>query len=376
MRRWAGHGTVEEHPKGSGKYRVRARVGRKRPVVISGVSRAEAEEAAAACVVLRNAEVLREGVTLAQFGIGFLERRERAGVRGIRTDRCTWKIRVEQDPLGGLPIVTLRRRDIVEWLDRQRGAHRTRIKALNLLRVGLQDAVERDLIENNPARDVRVHRAGSASSSDGLEGILTPDEQNRLVSVIPAHERPLVVFALCTGLRQAEQWWLRWEDDLGDRVIVRRSSQGLPPKSGRPREVYLLPPARAALDALPRSNRSPLVFRTKRGAQMQDGKPPRDWKKWLEAAGIDRKIRWHDLRHTCATSLLAGWWGRKWSLDEVCELLGHSAVQMTERYARKLRETTRQAVLQTQFEQASPLMLPVSVRRSGHEKQLDEARGA
>ena len=49
--------------------------------------------------------------------------------------------------------------------------------------------------------------------------------------------------------------------------------------------------------------------------------------------GITRRVRWHDLRHTCASSLIAGWWGRRWSLEEVKGLLGHSSVKITERYA-------------------------------------------
>lgn len=74
---------------------------------------------------------------------------------------------------------------------------------------------------------------------------------------------------------------------------------------------------------------------------------PKAWRSWLAAAGIKRRVRWHDLRHTCATALLAGWWGRKWTLDEVAKMLGHGSTQVTERYARKLNETLEQAVLAT-----------------------------
>jgi len=51
-----------------------------------------------------------------------------------------------------------------------------------------------------------------------------------------------------------------------------------------------------------------------------------------ERAGIGRVVRWHDLRHTCATSLLEGWWGEAWQPDEVRQFLGHTAVAMTMRY--------------------------------------------
>lgn len=47
----------------------------------------------------------------------------------------------------------------------------------------------------------------------------------------------------------------------------------------------------------------------------------------------DRRVRWHDLRHSCGTSLNAGWWGRVWSLEEIRDLLGHSSVKVTEIYA-------------------------------------------
>lgn len=345
---------VEEHPKGSGKFRVRARVGGKMKTLASQLPEAEAQDCANAYVVVRNADQIRQGITLGQYGPGFLARREQAGIRAIRTDRAIWSKHIDGDPIAEIPLVDLRRRHIMEWLDRRTGlAHRSRIKLLNLLRTGLRDAVDREILEQNPAREVRVHRAGGARATDDLEGILTPDEQQALLLAVDVEFRPLVAFALFTGLRQAEQWWLMWEDPLGptlfeDRVVVRRSTGGLPPKSGKIRDVYLLPGAKWALETLAATGLTAgAVFRGARGAQRQEGKAPPQWGDWLKAAGITRRVRWHDLRHTCATSLLAGWWGHKWSLDEVCSLLGHSSVKVTERYARKLAESQKLAVLAT-----------------------------
>lgn len=338
--------TVEEHPKGSGRYRVRVRSGGKRPVIAKGLIHAEAVEIANAYHVVRHESDVRDGLSLRDFGEAFLQRRERAGVRAIRTDRSRWKKHIAGSTLGQLAVTTLESRDVWQWLDGLADmAYRSQLRLLNLLRVALQDAVRRGLLKANPARDVEVHRAASARSTDDLEGILTPAEQQALMVAVPARERPTVVFALCTGLRQAEQWWLRWEDVQGGHVVVRRSAGGQPTKSGKPREVPLLPAALAALDALPR--RSAHVFPALRGSRRAEGKAPRGWAKWVKAAKIGRPVRWHDLRHTCATALLAGWWGRRWSLDEVCKLLGHSSVQVTERYARKLDSTLRDAVTGT-----------------------------
>ncbi len=369
MRRSPGHASVEEHPKGSGKYRVRARVEGKLKPVATGLSEAEAKEVADAYAVIRNESELEEGITLGQFGRGFLERREVSGVRGIATDRSYWRSHVagdpdnkdpkkrrKADPIAALALATLTRRDVISWLDRRRGAHRTKKKALNLLRVCLQEALDRELLEQNPARDVRVHKSGDRTSTDDLSGILTPAEQQALLAAVPEDSRPLVVFALLTGLRQAEQWWLQHEDVYDGHIVVRRSSKGLPPKSGRNRTVYLLGPAKQALSLAPEGSK--FVWPGVRGGRRQQSKKPRRWYQWIKAAGIDRRIRWHDLRHTCATALLAGWWGRKWSIDEVCQHLGHSSVTVTERYARKLAETNRLAVAETVFPDSSPLMLP------------------
>ncbi len=356
---------LEEHPKGSGKWRVRARIGinpeTKKPLLktlISGVPKAHASEVADAYVEINNAQELRQGVTLKAFGVGFLERRKAKGVRAVKQDAYSWARHVAADPIGDLPVSSLERRDIVEWLDRRttssRGKnkapvpmhHRTRIKIRNLLRTALAEAVERGLLPTNPALEVKVHRSGAATAVDDLEGILTPAEQQALLAAIPAErDRLLVAFALCTGLRQAEQWWLEWVNVEEDRVIVRRSTGGLPPKSGKPREVYLLPTAKAALAAT--IGRRGFVFKAPLGGRRQEGKAPSAWPKWIAAAGITRHVTWHDLRHTCATALLAGWWGRKWSLDEVCRFLGHSSVSVTERYARKLNESQKLAVAAT-----------------------------
>lgn len=347
MKRAYGHASVEEHPKHSGLYRVRIRTGGKLKTIASKLTRGAANALADAQAAVRNEQDVRQGVTVAQFGVAWLDRRELAGVRGIRIDRSYWGKHMARDEIGGLPVRSLLRTDIVDWLDRRRTvAHRTRIKLLNLFRAALQDAMERGLIESNPAREVRVHRSGGASRKDDLEGILVPAEQAALIASIPLErDRAMVVFAMCTGLRLSEQWRLEWSDVRKDRIVVRRSVGGLAPKSGKPREVFLLPAALAALGSLWR--RPGLVFPGARGARREDSKQPRQWRSWLAAAGIKRRVRWHDLRHTCATALLAGWWGRKWTLDEVAKMLGHGSTQVTERYARKLNETLERAVQET-----------------------------
>jgi hypothetical protein len=65
-------------------------------------------------------------------------------------------------------------------------------------------------------------------------------------------------------------------------------------------------------------------------------------------------VRWHDLRRTCGSSLIAGWWGRRWSMIEVRDMLGHRSVTTTERYAHLSESALQQAARDTYLPEISP----------------------
>ena len=74
-----------------------------------------------------------------------------------------------------------------------------------------------------------------------------------------------------------------------------------PPKNGKQREVAFLPPARV-LDEVPRRP-DPFVFHSPTGQPLVQGSHHYSWRAVRAAAGVPG-IRWHDLRHFCATQLL------------------------------------------------------------------------
>lgn len=331
----------------SGLYRVRARIDGRLVTLGTGLTEAAARELADGVSHVRAGGAI-PSLDLADYGVAALERRELRGVRGVDAERWTWRAHVAEDALGTLPVSTVRRRDVVEWLDRLRAkrlAAKTLRNCLTLLRGVLADAVDREHLEQNPARDVRIPRSESTTRTEDLAGVLLPNEQRRLVEAAPAAHRAAVLFAILTGLRLSEQWWLRWSDvelELGH-IVVRTSRHGLATKAGRPRRVPLTPPVRELLiRLLEERSQSPRpsewVFPSRWGGRRKESKHPERFAEWVRAAGIDRRIRWHDLRHTCATSLLAGWWGPAWRLEEVQRYLGHSSVTITERYARLVDE--------------------------------------
>jgi integrase len=70
-------------------------------------------------------------------------------------------------------------------------------------------------------------------------------------------------------------------------------------------------------------------------------------------AGITRRVRFHDLRHTTASHLVLGSWGRCWKLIEVRDFLGHSTLNVTERYAHLGPDALHAAARETHRDAAS-----------------------
>jgi integrase len=182
---------------------------------------------------------------------------------------------------------------------------------------------------------------------------LSAEEAHRLIEA--AREDPLealYVLAIHTGMRQGELLALKWENiDLESGVInVKRTLTkdkgrllfGEPKSAKGRRRIDLTDAAVAALRAhLSRQmgdmqrlgdlyQDQGLVFTTNTGAPISPSNlRQRSFDKLLKKAGV-RAIRFHDLRHTCATLLLR----REIHPKYVQELLGHANIKMTlDRYS-------------------------------------------
>ena len=149
-----------------------------------------------------------------------------------------------------------------------------------------------------------------------------------------------LTLALNTGMRRGEMLGLEWRRvDLQRRVI---SLEAVHTKTGKSRSVPLNDNARAALINRARFRAekcpaSPWVFANDKGARIAC--VARGFERACRVAGIE-DFRVHDLRHTCAAWLVTS----GVPLPEVRDLLGHSSVTMTERYAHLAQENIRAAV--------------------------------
>lgn len=362
-----GTGNVEELP--SGRWRVRVRVGGKTGRALPGTyeTREEAEAVRIAAVrqLIDAGRAAVGGITLRMFGPLAIDRWKVRGNRSTYDDRNMFAVHIATAHFAEWPIQNIRRADVKRWRDElvakkavraitkgPKGARiierietarplaRQRIiNVLSLLRRIFNEALEDDLIEGNPA--LEVYAPKQRRTVDPWT-FLTLDEQHALLGAVPERDRPLVGFMIGTGMREGEVYALKAEDVVLDgdhpEVVVRFGGRDELPKNGKIRRVSLFGLAllaareQAALADRQR-NVHGLFFPGERGGYRPKKKAPRGWASWLRAAGIERRVRVHDLRHTCAAALVSGMWGRAWRLEEVRDQLGHSSIKVTERYA-------------------------------------------
>jgi integrase len=177
---------------------------------------------------------------------------------------------------------------------------------------------------------------------------LTPEQVNALLNAARGDRlEALYMLAIHTGLRQGELLGLKWEDvNLEEGTLqVRRTlttAKGGPvlstPKTkGSRRSVKLTQSAVEALRCHLQQQlgeidmagslweENGLIFASETGEPLERRSIVKyQFKKVLKCAGLP-DIRFHDLRHTCATLLL----GRNVNPKIVSEMLGHATIAIT-----------------------------------------------
>ena len=366
----------EIEPRANGTFRVRMRVnGRKQPLGTFPTA-AEAEAAVQLFAAKAAEHRIAAGHTLLTWGELWLDARELDGVhRSVARDRHAWK-RVRAASFAQLPLQSIGPNDVRAWMGAQlrtpskrtgkTPARQTMANALNLLRVCLEAACEAGHIENNPARDVRVPRVARTTETWTY---LKIDEISRLLSaadeVVPAEQRDAYTVAIYTGMRAGELFGLEWADvDLRAGIArVRYSWGATPTKRGEVRTVHLFGPAADALRRQHgRSGKRRHVFPARDGGPRTKDQMP-NLGAALRAVGIRRPVRFHDLRHSCASHLVSGSWGRAWTLEETARHLGHSTSATTRRYAHLSPEGLARAVRETERHFAAAKVAPAVAPR-------------
>ena len=200
-------------------------------------------------------------------------------------------------------------------------------KELAVLSKILTMACEADLITAKPK--IRLFKV----SSERIR-YLTDEEETRLLEALDNCNwlQSIVIFALHAGMRRGEIFNLQWFDVDFARLLIKVRNT----KSGKDRSIPMNQTVKALLESLPKTNG--YVFPSpKTGGKLTDLK-----RKFDEARTKAEivNLRFHDLRHTFATRMAnAGV-----DIFTLAELLGHSDIRITKRYAHGTEETKRRAV--------------------------------
>lgn len=307
--------------------------------------------------------------TLAEYGLRWLAQRDpaRGGAGRSRLAASTfaeYRRALERQVLprlGGRALASLRTADVDELvaeLEREGKAAGTVRNTVTPLRALLADAVRQGLLASNPAARADLPPAqdfrGQELAPEHVEAIRAALLELASATYDPLRGEPDRFFchafdvAIGTGLRLGELRALRWRDVDRERRLVRveraysRRELKRPKSEAGVRSVPLFPSVEAAFAelaarALERGRYAPdeLVFATVRGTPLHESNLNRRvWRPALEraaallarrahearAAGeatradeleasadeLERaRYRWHDLRHTCVSRLVA-----------------------------------------------------------------------
>jgi integrase len=350
-KRGNGEGSITRRKDGlyMARYTVQTATGSKRKTIY-GKTRQEAAEKLSKAMADRDGGFIFdvENLTVGEYLNRWLLDSVRGTVRVSTYERHESIIRTHLVPtLGRIKLKTLTPTHV-------RGLHREKLdahlapatvrKIHSTLHKALSQAVRDGLIPRNAAA-VKAPRPAPKEMHP-----LAPNEARRLLetaSAVGDRFEALYVLAITTGLRRGELLGLRWEDvDLEHgilrvgRALVREGGRHVPGETKTKRGRRQIRLTSRAVGALKTHRKKQLEQRMKFASAYQDhglvfatytGMPvdpehlvKRSFKPLLKRASLP-EIRFHDLRHTCATLLLSGGVHPKL----VQELLGHATIAMT-----------------------------------------------
>ena len=248
-------------------------------------------------------------------------------LRGYATDLAEFRTFLARQGVRELARADSRAiRAWLAWLHDRKLAKSSIARKLATVRSCFKFLARRGAVELNPARQVR-----SPKLPKRLPSFLPKDESKDLLDLEPERseaglrDRALLELLYASGLRVAECCGLDRDDVDRQQGTVRVMGKG-----GKERVVPAGDAALQAVDAwlaVRGEERGPL-FTNSRGGRLTTRSVHRIVKSRARAAGIDRRVTPHTLRHSFATHML----GEGADLRLIQELLGHSRLSTTQRY--------------------------------------------
>ena len=306
--------------------------------------------------------MLNDRISLASFLEEWLEEKVKPSVRPYTYMSYEVNVRVHIVPaLGRVPLTQLTPQQVQRFINAKLAsdlAPKTVTYIRQTLHAALAHAERWGLVHRNVASLTEMPRRERREMT-----VFTTAEARRFLGAIEGDRlEALFGVALALGLRQGEALGLQWPDvdfEAGT-IHVRHGLQRhghefhlMPPKTAKSRRVIPLPASIAAALQAHRGRQSEerlqagplwddrwdLVFCRPNGSPLDHAGVTNRFQRLLHEAGLPR-LRFHDLRHSCATLLLV----QNVPPRVVMEILGHSDITMTmNTYTHVLPELQRQA---------------------------------
>jgi integrase len=347
-----GHGEGSIWQRSDGRWEARIDLGyqggKRRRKAFYGNTRREVSDQlkAALHTQQQGLPVAVERQTLGQFIAKWLEDSVRPTVRPKTFDSYAQLVRLYIGPeLGNIQLGKLSPQDIQHLLNKllKSGlAPRTVQYCHAILKMALGRAYKWSLVPRNVAQLVDPLRSRRYEMRS-----LDPEEARTFLNTVRGDRlEALYSVAIALGLRQGEALGLRWEDIDMDKCTLKvryalQRIDGKPqlvePKTQKSRRTIFMPQVTVnalrahrvrqleeRLVAGTRWKESGLVFTSTIGTSLDPRNAFRLFQEALQRAGLPH-IRFHDLRHTCASLLLA----QGVHPRVVMETLGHSQISLT-----------------------------------------------
>lgn len=252
-------------------------------------------------------------------------------------------------PLGDIPLASLAERDLAIWVNAMKDAGasgKTISNKHGFLSGALKSAVKAGVIPANPCQGMRLPRTAQQEMV-----CLTHDEYYILYGCFSEYYKPLVDFLVMSGARFSEAAALTPADVNRKTNAVRiwRAWKNIPGgwETGAPKTAKSVRTINVPATVL-----EPLDYSREWLFLNTAGNPVRiyGWREnvWYpavrkaQAKGLEKKPRVHDLRHTCASWMIAN----KIPLPLIQRHLGHESIKTTvDRYGHLDRGDAEEAAV-------------------------------
>jgi integrase/recombinase XerD len=238
---------------------------------------------------------------------------------------------------GRTSLETITREDLSSFIEHEqdRGMQPNTVST----RLRLLYAFLRYLVDREVAHPDLLKRKLRVKVPEALPRAINPEDIQQLLAVIEKpRDRALILVLLRTGMRIGELLATRMSEvNLREKQIIIIEAQ----KTRVGRVAYLSEDACKALKVWlnQRDSAKEHLFYGQGRQRLGYTAVRMKFAKYLEEAGLAHKgYSLHCLRHTCATELLNA--GMR--LECLQQLLGHSSIEMTRRYARLTDNTRRE----------------------------------